>query len=81
MSSIKLFTKFPGGCIVFNMGMLIVATIFLILMRGPILKIHSELFELEKVDLSHAYFQYLAQYKIVVFVLNLVPCITLKIID
>ncbi len=57
-----------------------VAAMSLALMRSPISQIHAKMFGLNEVDLSRAYFQYLAQYKIAIFVLNLVPYIALKII-
>jgi Family of unknown function (DUF6868) len=36
------------------------------------------MFGLSEADLSRAYFQYLAQYKIAIFVLNLVPYVALE---
>ena len=59
--------------------MLVVATIFAGLMRGMIVNIHGKLFGLGEAELSRQYFQYLAQYKIAIFVLNLTPYIALKI--
>ena len=48
-------------------------------MRGPVARIHSKMFALDEVDLSRQYVQYLGQYKIAIFVLNLIPYIALKI--
>ena len=48
-------------------------------MRPSISKIHGGMFGLEEADLSRAYFQYLAQYKIMVFVFNLMPYLALRI--
>ena len=80
MNSLETFTLFLGWCTAINIGLLMVAAIFVGPMRGPISQIHAKMFELNEVDLSRAYFQYLAQYKIAIFVLNLVPYIALKII-
>ena len=80
MSTLEIFVVLLGWCTVINIGLLMVASIFLVLMRGPISRIHAKMFGLNEVDLSRAYFQYLAQYKIAIFVLNLVPYIALKII-
>jgi hypothetical protein len=55
------------------------STITLIAMRGTIAKIHSKLFGLDEKDLGRAHFQYLAQYKIAVIVLNIAPYLALKI--
>ena len=59
---------------------LIVASISVMLMRNTMIGIHGKMFGLDSVDLSRAYFQYIAQYKIVIFVFNIVPYIALKII-
>jgi hypothetical protein len=48
-------------------------------MRGTISKIHGNMFGLEEAELSRAYFQYLAQYKILLFVFNLMPYLALRI--
>ena len=80
MNSLETFTAVFGWCTAINIGLLIVAAIMLVVMHGPISRIHAKMFGLSEEDLSRAYFQYLAQYKIAIFVLNLVPYIALKII-
>jgi len=50
-------------------------------MRGSIGSIHASMFKLEQEDLSKAYFRYLANYKILVIVFNLVPYLALRIIE
>ena len=78
MDSIQTLTTFLGWCTVLNLGVLSLAAILLIIMRTPISSIHSKMFGLSQDDLSRAYFQYLAQYKIAIFVLNIVPYLALK---
>jgi len=56
-------------------------SITLVLMRSSLSIIHARMFNLNDTDISRAYFQYLAQYKIAVFIFNLVPYIALKIIS
>ncbi len=80
MSSLETFTAFLGWCTVINIGLLMVAAVVLGLMRGPISRIHAKMFDLNESDLSRGYFQYLAQYKIAILVLNVVPYVALKII-
>ena len=80
MDSLETLTAFFGWCTVINIGILMVAALVLGLMRGTISQIHAKMFNLNEADLSRAYFQYLAQYKIAVLVLNLVPYIALKIV-
>lgn len=79
MNSLETLTTFLGWCAVLNIGMLTFAAIALGLMRAPISQIHAKMSGLSEADLSRAYFQYLAQYKIATIVLNLVPYIALKI--
>jgi hypothetical protein len=59
--------------------MLTFAALLLTYMRGTISKIHGSMFDLDDTDLSRAYFQYLAQYKILIFVFNLMPYLALRI--
>ncbi len=79
MDSLETVTAFFGWCTVINAGVLTLAAIMVVVMRGSISQIHARMFGLSAEDLSRAYFQYLAQYKIAVIVLNLVPYIALKI--
>ena len=79
MNSLETLTMFLGWCTVINIGVLVVASIFVTLMRGPVARMHNKMFGLDDADLSRQYFQYLAQYKIAIFILNLVPYIALKI--
>lgn len=79
MSSTETLREFLGWCTAINFGMLMFASAVLILMRSPIASLHAGMFGLEEADLSRAYFQYLAQYKIAIFVLNLVPYIALRV--
>ena len=80
MNSLETLIAFFGWCTAINIGLLTVAAVVLGLTRGSISQIHAKMFNLRESDLSRAYFQYLAQYKIAVLVLNLVPYIALKII-
>ncbi len=79
MNSIDTLTSFLGWCSVINIGVLVFTTIVLTIMRGPIASIHSRLFGLNQAELPSAYFQYLGNYKIAVFIFNVVPYIALKI--
>ena len=80
MNSIETVTEFLGWCTLLNFGLLMVASLFLTVMRGWIVQTHMRMFGLSEEYLLRAYFQYLAQYKIAIFVLNLVPYVALKLI-
>ena len=73
------FTEFLGWTLVINIAILLFASFMLIAMRGMIVQIHQKILGLSENDLLRAYTQYLAQYKIAVFVFNLAPYVALKL--
>lgn len=79
MLTIATLTEFLGWSSIINIGILIIASLSVMLMRDSMIKIHGKIFGLDTPDLSRAYFQYIAQYKIAIFVLNIAPYISLKI--
>jgi len=81
MQSPETLTIFFGWCSIINIAMLCAATLMLTTMREFISGIHSKMTGLGQSELSIAYFQYLANYKIAILMLNLVPYIALKIIN
>jgi hypothetical protein len=78
MNSLESLTEFLGWCTAINIGLLILTTISLALVRGLISRIHARMFGLNEADLSRAYFEYLAHYKLAILLLNLAPYIALK---
>ncbi len=81
MNTIEAMREFLGWCSVINIGLLIFSAIFVVSLRGPISRIHAKMFNLDESDLSRAYFQYLAQYKIAIIVFNIVPYFALRIMN
>lgn len=79
MMTIESITELIGWSSVINIAILLLSTLAVIGMKGVITGIHSNLFGLDEKDLGRAYFQYLAQYKIAIIVLNVAPYIALKI--
>ena len=79
MIDINTLTVFLGWCSVINIGVLLFSTIMLVLMKGPISRIHSKLFSVRQDDIVPVYFQYLGSYKIAIFIFNLVPYVALKV--
>jgi len=80
MNSLEAVTAFFGWTTVINFVLLFVSSAMLIMTRGSISRIHGRMFGLESADLSRAYFQYIAQYKIAIIVFSLTPYIALKLI-
>ena len=81
MYSPELIQAFLGWCSIINIGLLLFSAIFVILLRDQVSTLHAKIFNLNKEDVFRAYFQYLAQYKILIIVLNIVPYFALKIIN
>lgn len=74
-------TTVLGWCTVLNMSVLAFAALILLVAGDPIKRLHGSWYGLSDDDLSRAYFQYLAQYKIAIFVFNLGPYLALRIAE
>ena len=80
MDTMEALRSFFAWCTVINIGFLILSSILMLLFRGMASRIHARLFNLEESDISRAYFQFLAQYKISILVFSLVPYLALRIL-
>lgn len=76
--SIESLTAFLGWMTLINVGLMLLTLLGLVLMKRARV-VHQRLFGLSSSDLSRAYFAYLAQYKLLVLVFNLVPYLALRI--
>jgi len=79
MNTIEAIRGFFAWCSVINIGVLIFLSILMVSLRGITSRIHAKMFGLEESDISRAYFQFLAQYKIFVIVFSIVPYFALRI--
>ena len=79
MTDIVTITGFLGWCAVINMGLLMFYTVWLRVFRDFTKRVHSKLLGVDPDRLDVIYFQYLANYKLAVIVLNIVPYIALRI--
>jgi hypothetical protein len=79
MITLSQLTELLGWASILNIGMLLSASIMLVLMRSFITSIHSKMFGIPESDLSIIYFNYLANYKTLSFVFIIAPYIGLKI--
>lgn len=78
--SLDLITMFFGWMTVINGSLLLFSTIMLTVFKSSVISIHHKLTGLEVDKLKPAYFHYLAIYKVLIIVFNLVPYLVLKII-
>ena len=81
MITIEIITEFLGWCSIINLGILMFTAVLLTVFNDAILKIHSKMFNLTKEYLQQIYFKYLAQYKIIIIIFNIIPYFALKIMD
>ena len=78
MNTLESMKELLGWSSVINIAILLLSTVAVTLFRTAISRIHARMSGLNDADLSRAYFQYLAQYKIAILVFNLVPYVALR---
>ncbi len=79
MDSIETIREFLGWCSVINIGMLIISTVMLTIMRSWILKIHAKMTGVSEAELPRIYIEYLGNYKILIIIFNVVPYLSLRL--
>lgn len=79
MNDLSLMTTFLGWCTLINYGILILSTVMLLTCGNWVKSIHGKIFNLSEASLDSLYFSYLGNYKLAIFIFNLVPYIALKI--
>lgn len=79
MNSLESLTEFLGWCTIINIGVFMLGSMFLVVWQVPVRRIHAKMFKLTEAELSRAYFQFLGQYKMAIWILNLAPYLALKI--
>ena len=78
--TIEQITVLLGWCTLLNAIILIITTIGLKLAGNKVIEIHGRMFGVDTAELSKIYFTYLANFKMLVILFNLVPYIALLII-
>lgn len=76
----ETLTAFFGWMTVLNFGFLTISTLAVVAMQDRIAGIHGRMFQTEPAAVRKAYFQYLANYKVLAIVFSLVPWLALKLI-
>ena len=72
--------EFFKWCLIINAGILIFWYIFYLAARDTIYRIHSRWFKLTEEKFASIHYRLMAQYKIAVILLNLVPLIALLLL-
>ena len=78
--NIETLTTLFGWMTVINIFILLFTTLSIIVMRDRIVKIHAQMFGVAESELTLVYFRYLANYKLMILIFNLVPYIALNLI-
>ncbi len=80
MHDLTVLAAFLGWCSVINIAILFYATIVLAFWRDFAKSLHAKIFGVSESDLDLMYFKYLAYYKLLIIVFNLVPYFALRIV-
>lgn len=74
---LSALTAFFGYCSLINMAILSCSAIILLLFKDSISSIHKALFNVEQSTLNSLYLQFIALYKLLIIVFNLIPFLVL----
>ncbi len=77
---LALLTAFFGWMTLINVALLAISAALLTLGRGWVGGLHARISGLEQGELDRLYMSFLAQYKIAVLMLNLVPYLALRLV-
>jgi len=81
MNSVETLREFLGWCSVINIGVLLLSSIMVVLMRGWIVKLHARMTGIDEEELPVLYFKILGNYKMLIVLFNVVPYIALRIMS
>ncbi|NND82235.1 MAG: hypothetical protein HKN50_07395, partial [Gammaproteobacteria bacterium] len=73
MIDLSTLTTFFGWCTVINIAFYSFTALMLLVIRGPVIKLHSSLSGVAEERLPEMYFSFLANYKLAFIMFNLIP--------
>lgn len=79
--NIEVVREFLGWCLVLNFGMMAFSSIMVIVLRDFAADLHGKLFKLDAPTLHREFYRFLANYKIAIFIFNLIPYLALVIMS
>ncbi len=79
MENLSTITTFFGWCTTINIGLLTYSSIMIIILNAPVKKLHAKMTHISPEKLNEMYFNFLGNYKLGIFIFNLVPYCALKI--
>lgn len=78
--TLSTLTSVFGWMSVINIALLIFSSLMLLGFRAPIIRIHQAITDLSEDQLRQAYLYFLAFFKLLIIVFNLVPYIALTLV-
>ena len=80
METFEIVRAVLGWSSLFNLAVLLLAAVVVTVAGDTLKSIHSSFYGLSDADLDRAYFQYMANYKIMILVFNLGPYLAMRIV-
>lgn len=80
MPELQTVESFLGWCSLINVSFLMLASLAIIVWRGPLTRIHNAMFGINAEQLGPLYFTYLGHYKLLIIVFNLIPYLVLRLL-
>ena len=68
-------------CTILNVGLLVLSSLMCICAGDWMYRIHSKLFSISRETFNVAIYSFLALYKLLIFVFNLIPCVALSLVS
>lgn len=81
MENLSTITTFLGWCTIINLGILIYSAIMTIIFNEPVKRFHAKMINISSDKLNEIYFTFIGNYKLAIFIFNLVPYFALKIME
>ena len=79
MSDLSTITTFLGWCTIVNLGILPYSSLMTTVFNSTAKRLHTKIFPISPKKLDEAYFNFLGNYKLAIFIFNFAPYCALKI--
>jgi hypothetical protein len=79
--TLESLREFLLWCMIINVGLLIFSSLMILALRGWVYRLHARMFRLSEEKVASANYKFIAIYKILIIIFNVVPYIALRIIE
>lgn len=77
--SMEALYQFLKWCTILNIGLLLLSTVLMMLLKDWAYNLHKRLFSIEKQAFNNIVYGFLGLYKLLIFMFNLIPLLALMI--